>query len=890
MSLTPFFLRTEYLEQPLGIDEPQPRLSWLLESAGRAKVQSAYQIVVASNREWLEPAHSDLWDSGRVFSCEQNQIVYGGKPLESRLRCFWRVRVWDESGNESPWSETAHWELGLLDATDWSATWIGSSEMVLEDASMPCPFLRLPFVLPTAPVSARLYITARGVFEASLNGSSVGDALLSPGWTDYGQRIRYETHDVTALLKIGENVLGAILGDGWYAGRIGYAGQRHHYGKSPQLLAQLEIGFADGQRLTFGTGDPGGNWRVTTGPLRYSDFLDGERYDARLELPGWNAPGFDDSDWNLPQNFAGGVRLSAAMTEPIRRRWTVQPIALSNPAPGVHIFDLGQNLVGWVRFKLAAAAGVEIRLRHAEMLNADGTLHTEALRSAQATDTYICKGGELETFEPRFTFHGFRFVEITGYPGTPTLERVEGVVIGSDTPEVGEFECSSQLLNQLWRNIRWSQRGNFLSLPTDCPQRDERLGWLGDAQVFICTASFNADVAAFFGSWMTDVLEAQSPEGIFPDVAPRLGNMSEGSPAWGDAGIIVPWTLWRVYGDKRILVRCWDAMERWMDFIETANPNGLWQHRRGSDYGDWLAQDGDDPANAFGSSTPKELLATAYWAYAARLMHEMAEALEKPEAAASYQTLFGHIRSAFIQHYVHEDGWLEGRTQTGQVLGLHFDLVPAEARAQVAARLRESIAARGNHLSTGFVGVSYLLPALEAAGHLETAYALLLQDTFPSWGYSIRNGATTIWERWDGWTEANGFQDAGMNSFNHYSLGSVGQWLYTSVAGIESATPGFANVTFKPRLGGELTHARASYRSIRGTFQSAWTIKDDTFTLEVRVPPNATAILRYPFAVEIPFEADSQAGVLESKLEEGKPVLELGSGAFKFQSALPTKQ
>ena len=871
-SILPVHLRCEYLKVPLGIDELQPRLSWTLESSRHNVHQSAYQIEVSSESGAL------CWDTGRVPSDAMAQIVYVGQALVSRMRYDWRVRVWDESGNVSDWSEHAHWEMGLLEASDWQAQWIGfdSTAGITLDEPLPAPYLRSSFEVSASVKKARLYITARGLYIARLNGRRLGDAALAPGWTDYTKRIEYQTLDVTDALRSGENVFGVMLGEGWYAGHIGYKHQRRHYGAMPQLLAQLELDFEDGTRQIITSSGAWGQWQVTTGAIRSSDFLMGEVYDARLEQFGWDAPGFDASGWQPVYTFdAGSARLVAQKAEPIRVLEERTPLSVSSPSAGVQVFDLGQNIVGWARLRVSGEAGTRVQLRFAEMLQADGMIYTDSLRSAKSTDTFVLCGGGLETFEPHFTFHGFRFVEVTGLEGAPTLETITGIVVGSDTPDAGSFECSSALVNQLHSNIRWSQRGNFLSVPTDCPQRDERLGWLGDAQIFARTASFNADVAGFFTKWLQDVTDAQSPTGGYSDVAPRVVDYNDAAPAWGDAGIIVPWTLYEVYGDTRIIDRQWQSMTAWMNYIAQANPNHLWLERRGFNFGDWLS------VNAL---TDKDVLATAYWAYDASLMARMARATGRVKEALEYDELFTRIRDAFNAEFLEPDGWVRGHTQTGQLLALHFRLAPEAQRVDVTQRLLDDIAAKHHHLSTGFVGVGYLCPTLTNTGHLETAYRLLLVETFPSWGFSIRMGATSIWERWDGWTPEAGFQDAGMNSFNHYSLGSVGQWLYQTVAGIDSAAPGYKRIRLHAQPGGGLTHARASYRSISGLIESHWRLEGQCFTWHVTIPANTTATLHYPIADAQILEGGKPLEGIEARLEDGFWILELRSGQYEFSS------
>ena len=834
--LRPVGLRCEYRVDPLGIDERAPRLSWALESEGRGQVQSAYRVLVARSEEDLESEANLLWDSGRVESDRSVGVEYEGEALRSGSRCLWKVRVWDGAGEPSSYGGPAAFEMGLLERSDWEGDWIslgegpdedfepptGDEYDELADGLTPSPYLRKAFSLDRPVRRARLYATARGVYELHLNGSRVGDDVLAPGWTDYDRRVQYQAYDATTLLAEGSNVLGAILGDGWYSGFFGFDPKQRgaHYGINPQLLAQLHVEYEDGTTEIIATD---GSWRCSTGPILFSDLLMGESYDARDEMPGWSEPGFDDSAWyGVKAEEIGDAKLVAQPDEGIRVTEELEAKTVTEPEQGVYVFDMGKNIVGWVRLKVEGEAGTEITLRHAEALNPDGTLYTTNLRAARATDRYVLKGEGEEVYEPRFTFHGFRYVEVTGYPGEPRLEAVTGRVVHSATPPTGSFECSNQMVNELQENILWGQRGNFLSVPTDCPQRDERLGWMGDAQVFVRTASFNMDVAAFFEKWMADVEDAQSPEGAFPDVAPLLTgsglmDLSQGAPAWGDAGIIVPWTIYRTYDDTRIVERRYGAMARWMEYLHEANPDLIRKNRMGNNYGDWLSPRGDH--------TPKHLLATAYWAHDARLMAEMAEATGRYEDAKEYGSLNERIKGAFNEAFVTSDGRIEGDTQTCYLLALHMELLPEDRRPVAAEHLVRVIEREDWHLSTGFVGVGYLCPVLTETGNAEVAYRLLLNETYPSWGYTIKNGATTIWERWDGWTEENGFQSPNMNSFNHYSLGSVGEWLYRYVAGIDLGAPGYGRILIRPRPGGGLTHARGGYDSVRGRISSSWKIR-----------------------------------------------------------------
>ena len=969
-------LRCEYKDAPRAIDAVHPRLSWQLESETRGEKQTAYEILAARNPAALAVGRADLWDSGKVLSGETAGIAYGGKRLKSGRQCFWKVRVWDKNGLPAPDSPVSFWQMGLLTPSDWKAIWISAQtprETRIDGNTLPpCPYVRRTFTINKPIKQATIFATAHGLYELHLNGAKVGDALLAPGWTDYHKRIAYQAYDVSRALHPGANTVGAVLGDGWYCGYVGFSRQRNLYGDRPALRLQLDIEYTDGTHQTVGTGSA---WQGRIGPLVYSDFLQGECCDARAALPGWDTPRGSRSGWqpvstadiaaplkqvSVTAILAGQVRDNAlsvvagnklagdpayntvkklrvdytlggvARTQtvgedgtltipgpgdapgalvirravygdltapagppalvgtvgpPVRVTQHLPSRKITQPTPGMYLFDLGQNMVGWARLKVQGPAGTKVRMRFGEVLNPDGSLYTTNLRSAHATDTYILRGSASpEVFEPHFTFHGFRYVEVTGYPGVPRLKAITGCVVGSDTPPAGTFTCSSPLVNQLQRNIVWGQRGNFVSVPTDCPQRDERLGWMGDAQIFARTATYNRDVAAFYESWMDAVDDGQSAEGGFSDVSPRMVDLNDGAPAWGDAGVIVPWTVYLAYGDTGILSRHWATMERWMDYVSSVNPDGLWVNRRNNDFGDWLSISAD---------TPKDVLATAYYAYDASLMARMARALGRTEDAVRYDALFAKIKAAFNAAYVSPDGRIKGDTQTGCILALRFGLLPDALRPLAARHLADNIASKDNHLSTGFVGVGYLCPVLTDTGHNDTAYALLQQTTFPSWGYSIGQGATTIWERWDGYTREKGFQDPGMNSFNHYSLGSVGQWLYQDVAGIDTDPdqPGYTHILLRPHPGPGLTEVHASYDSIRGPIKSGWKTIGGKLIWDVTIPANTTATAFLPTSNaeavrESGLPLRAAPGVKFLRTEAGAVVCELQSGAYHFTGPL----
>jgi alpha-L-rhamnosidase len=606
----------------------------------------------------------------------------------------------------------------------------------------------------------------------------------------------------------------------------------------------------------------------------------GETYDGPRENPDWCSYWFNDAAWE-PVAATDRIedQLQAYPGVTVQKILQINPKKLTEPKQGVYVFDMGQNFAGWVRLKVQGQAGTKVVLRFAEMLNPDGTIYTTNLRAARCTDTYILKGKGQEIWEPRFTYHGFRYVEVTGYPGKPGLDAIAGVVLHSNTPLAGAFECSNPMINQLYSNIVWSQRGNFIEVPTDCPQRDERLGWTGDAQIFIRTATYNMDVAAFFTKWLVDLEDAQTKEGAFPDVAPHKVAMGSGVPAWGDAGVICPWTIYQVYGDERVLQKHYESMKKWIAYLEKNSKDLL---RPAYGYGDWVS---------IASDTPKDVIATAYFAYSTRLVSKAAAVLGKNDEAAQYEKLFEQIKDAFNKAYVSDDVRIKGQTQTCYLLALYFDLLADDKRPRATQHLVEAIKEKDWHLSTGFVGLSYLLPTLTQTGHLDIAYRLLATDTFPSWGYSIRNGATTIWERWDGWTEDKGFQTPDMNSFNHYAFGSVGRWLFNTVAGIDTDGPGYKKIIIRPRPGG-ITSAKAGYESIYGRVVSDWQLKDGMFTLNVTIPPNTTATIYVPAGsaesvTESSRPATSAEAVRFLRMDQGNAVFAVGSGNYLFTSKLP---
>lgn len=736
------------------------------------------------------------------------------------------------------------------------ARWIGDRQRAVE-GEPPCPFLRRAFGIPGAVRQAVLRWTALGVADVFLNGRKVGDEFLMPGWSDFRHRVQVREMDVTTMLREGENMLGAILGDGWYSGTLGWKNQRNHYGTHPRLLAQLDVELAGGLRIRIGTGR---EWELRYGPILFSDIYHGETHDARREIRDWCVPGGSRAGWRAADVFpAYRGALVRKVNDPVRITQTLATRRITEPAEGVFVFDFGQNLAGICRLRVRGRRGQKITLKFAEMLQADGHVYRENLRTARATDTYICRGDGVEEWTPRFTFHGFRYVEVTGLEVRPAPDLLTALVLHTDMRETGVFRCSHPLLNRLHRNIRWGLRGNFLDVPTDCPQRDERLGWTGDAQVFVATAAFHYDVRDFFRKWLQDLRDGQRADGAYPDVAPdvlgRDGARHFGNAAWADAGVICPWEIYRHYGDTRILAENYDAMKRWIAFQDRTATGGL---RPRTSYGDWLAIDAVTPSNA---PVPCDLVGTAYFARTSGLVAKIAGVLGHAAEARRFRTLHAKVVEAFRRAYVTPDGRVVGHCQTAYLLALAFDLLPSVLRPKAFAHLVDLVESRGGHLTTGFVGTPLLLPVLTRFGRTDLAYRILLQEDYPSWLYTVRNGATTMWERWNSYTKEHGFGPVGMNSFNHYAYGAVGEWMTGVIGGIRPLAPGFRKILFAPEPGGGLTSADCRLDTPRGRASCRWRLKGRTLRGEVTVPGGARARLQLPGADPIDLAPGRQAFV-----------------------------
>lgn len=882
-----YSLTCEHKTNPIGIDNAKPRFSWKISAPVRNLMQTAYSIQVATDPKFTRGKIT--WQSGKVSSDKSVLVPYGGQDIKPCQRYYWRVKVWSNTGKESKWSETAFFETGLMTPDGWKAKWIEKEGDTLRYS--PSPHFRKEFIISKPVAKATVYVTSHGCYELHLNGNKVGNQVLTPGWTSYGKRLQYQVYDVTNQVVRGNNAIGAVLGDGWYRGTLAWGNNWAIYGKTLGLLMQLKITHTDGTETMIITDE---TWKANQdGAIRMNDFYNGETYDARKRLTGWNLPNYNDREWvpvKTTQYTMDNIIASEGV--PVRKIEEIKPVKIFRTPKGSLVVDMGQNMVGWVRLKVKGERGTVVVLRHAEVLDKYGEFYTENLRGAKCQLTYTLSGDSEEVYEPRFTFMGFRYVEVTGFPGELTTENITGIVVHSDMPLTGTFECSNPLVNQLQHNILWGQKGNFVDIPTDCPQRDERLGWTGDAQVFCRTAAFNMDVAAFFTKWLKDVAADQKPGGEVPDVIPDVLNRQDAttaapSAAWGDAAVIMPWTLYLVYGDRYFLEIQYPSMKKWVEYIRNkAGDSYIW--KGGSKYGDWLFY--HPPINNHtepDGHTEHDFISTAMFGYSTKLLALTAKELGKEDDYKFYSDLFNKIKEVFVHEYVTPAGRVGTGSQTSYALALMFDLLPANIRQKAVQFLVADIKSRRNRISTGFVGTSYLCHVLSDMGYTDMAYDLLLQEAYPSWLYPVKMGATTIWERWDGIKTDSTFQNAGMNSFNHYAYGAIGDWMYRVCAGIEAASPGYKNIVIQPSITGRLTYARASFESSYGTIASGWERDGNRVTVKIMIPANtrATVILPADDVSKITADGKALTSVKEFaniKTTNNKVTLETGSGAYVF--------
>jgi alpha-L-rhamnosidase len=884
------YLLTENKVDPISIDAMAPRFSWQLNAGDkRGVMQTAYELKVSS----LGKGKREVWKTGKVMSDESMYITYKGEPLVAGKKYTWQVRVWDNTGKASAWSDPASWQMGLLAPADWKAKWItpGFQE---DSVNRPSPLFRKGFSLTKKVQSAIAYITSHGLYEAQINGKRVGDAYLTPGWTTYNKRLQYQAYDVTNLLQPGANAVGATLGSGWYRGHVGFSRQQNYYGKDIALLFQLEVTYTDGTTATIVSDE---SWKSSTGPVRFAEIYNGATIDNRMQQKNWSTATFDDKSWSgvTVKDYTKNT-LVATVNEPVRKHETFNPVKIFKTPKGEVVIDFGQNLVGWVQMKVRGNAGDTIKLSHAEILDKPGNFYTENLRAARAQDIYILKGGGEEVFEPQFTWQGFRYIRVEGYKKDLNAADFTAIALYSDMKPAGTFSCSNEMLNKLQHNIQWGQKGNFLDVPTDCPQRDERLGWTGDAQVFSRTATYNMNVHNFFTKWLKDVAADQYSSGsipfVIPDVLGNDKNESGGSTGWADVSTIIPWNMYLAYGDKQILENQYSSMKAWVKFMQDKSKNDLWN--TGFHFGDWLFYSVNDDTDGTSAITSKYLIAQCFYAHSVQLMINTAKVLGKKDDEAYYTDLLARIKKAFFNEYVTPNGLISSDTQTGYVLALEFDMLPENLRAQAAQRLANNVVRYRNHLTTGFLGTPYLCHVLSKFGHADVAYGLLLQDTYPSWLYPVKMGATTIWERWDGIRPDGTLETPTMNSYNHYAYGAIGDWMYRIVAGIDTKEdgPGYKQIVIKPTIGGNLSNVAADYETNYGKVSSHWKIDGSNLMLDVEIPVNTTATIYIPGNSNSTITEGGKAiantpGIKAGEAADGYVAVNVGSGVYHFSTAKP---
>lgn len=875
-------LLTENKPDPLNIDAVNPRFSWQLSGSQRNILQTAYECKVMDGKK-------TVWSSGRVSSPQSVLVAYAGAALQAGKTYTWQVKAWDNHNNASVWSNPAFFKMGLLNSSDWKAKWIEAG-FVQDSINRPAQYFRKPFSVTKKIRSATAYITAHGMYEAQINGKRVGDYYLTPGWTSYNKRLQYQVYDVTNLVQQGGNAVGVVAGMGWYRGYLAWGDNKNIYGKRTGILFQLQIEYSDGTSQTIVSDD---SWRSSDGGIRYAEIYNGETYDARAEQTGWSTPQFNDAGWHDVKTTATDTTsLVATYNEPIKKHESFKPVKIFTSPTGELIADFGQNLVGCVELRVKGKAGDSIKIGHAEVLDKAGNFYTDNLRAARQQDVYVLKGGNEEFFEPHFTFQGFRYIKVEGFPGELKPENITAVALYSDMRPTGSFTSSNALINQLQHNIQWGQRGNFLDVPTDCPQRDERLGWTGDAQVFSRTATFNFDVHNFFSKWMKDVAADQQPNGSVPFVIPNvLGPNAGGSTGWADVATIIPWNVYLAYGDKKILEEQYSSMKAWVGYMEKASKNYLWN--TGSHFGDWLFYSPFDDNEGRAAVTDKYLIAQCFFAHSTEIVLNTAKLLNKPTDISYYTNLLQKVKEVFLKEYVTPNGRLVSNTQTAYVLALNFDMLPEPMRQAAAEKLVANIKSYNNHLTTGFLGTPYLCHVLSRFGYTDIAYKLLLQDTYPSWLYPVKMGATTIWERWDGIRTDGSFEVPSMNSFNHYSYGAIGDWMYRVMAGLDTyedeSGVGYKHIKIMPHIGGGFTNAAASLLTFYGTASSSWKTEAGKVILDVEIPANTRATVYIP-AKDKQVITESGAALASVKdisisgTETNYVVVELGSGKYHFEA------
>ncbi len=837
----PSDLICEYSQNPIGIDITNPQLSWKLPNTRKGMMQTAYEILVSSSMENLDKNNGNIWSTGKVESDQSLFVAFTGNALTSGNKYYWKVKYWDNQGGVSPFSAPASWEMALLKKSDWKAQWITRDDAKDNKVKQRSIMFREGFNLKSPVKKARLYVTGLGNYVFYINGKKVGKDILTPGWTNYTKRLQYQVYDISEMLVTGENAVGSMLGNAWWSGGLGWGKDplsRKRYSFGPmKLLAQIEIEDESGNIQTIVTDD---SWKWSESPVTFNNLYDGVHYDARLEQAGWNKPGFDESSWkNVTIPATETSMLVAQQAPPLRVERELTAQSITKVPNGNYVFDFGQNMVGWGKLTVSGKAGTKIKMKFAELLHDNGTVAQENLRSAKGTDIYILNGEGTEIWEPQFTYSGFRYVELEGYPGVPTKDALKGVVFYSSAPWIGKFESSNTLMNTLIKNITWGQRGNMHSVPTDCPQRDERLGWMGDAQTFSPTSYYNMDMTQFYEKWLHDITDSQDSSGYVYDVNPAIVVSGPAKPAWGDAVIIVPWVAYKFSGNERILRENYDEMKAWVEFMRRHAINNIynWSNPDSTFFGyaDWIAP----------VKSPQKPISASYLYYSSKLLSKIAAVLGKSDDAEEYGNLAKDVALAYQNKYFAKDSQnYEGATQTANLLPLGFGITPDELKPKVVENILAAVEKRDGHPSTGFLGTQYILPILSDYGHHDLAYKMINLLTYPSWGYMIEKGATTMWELWNSDTE----RPEGMNSRNHYALGGIGEWIFGYLAGLKPdiENPGYKRSIIAPMPIGDLTWAKASQKTGYGALSVDWKIDGNSFIMNVVIPPNTTSIVKVP--------------------------------------------
>jgi len=832
-------LRCEYVKNPLGIETAHPRFTWGLKSNERGIHQQSYRVQVASSMQLLQSGQPDLWDSQVTNSDKSVNVAYDGKSLQSDHSYYWRVKVWDQQSGESSWSDIASFHMGMMKPSDWQGQWIGAP-----DTAISSPLLRRDFMINKPVASAHVFISGLGYSELYLNGDKVGNHVLDPGTSDYDKRALYETYDVTDYLNSGGNAIGVWLGNGYLRHRT-----TRQYADRPQLMLQMNIKYEDGSETQIVSNT---SWKVAASPIMANSIYDGEIYDARREQPGWSTAGFNDQDWKnaVRLEVPDTRQLSSQLMPPIRVTQTIYPESISEPVKGVYVFDFGQNFTGWPRLQVNGGENQKVVMKSAEITRKDmaemknmdtegmvDTVDTSPNRSAKARDIYILKGKPgTEVYEPRFTYHGFRYVQVEGFPGKPNLTSVAARVVHTDVPKTGSFKASNDLLNQIHENILWGQRSNLFSMPTDCPQRDERMGWMADADLSAEEAMHNFDMAAFYTNWARLIQDDQNKDGSVPDVVPHHKYGGVGTPAWQVAYPLIVWYVHEFYKDNRIIQEHYQSLKKWMDYMKSISDNYIITKGRG----DWVP-----PKLAYAPTDGSiPITSTAYYYQSAVKMAKMAGILGKAQDQQQFSQLAENIKSAYNDRFWNPQKNSYGSgSQNSNAFSLYAGLVPENSQSGVVDNLVDNINRKHDgHIWTGILGTKALVEILPKFGHADVLYGMADKTTYPGWGYMVSKGATTLWERWGGYRYFN----ADMNSLNHIMFGSIDEYFYKNLAGINSDEPGFKKIRIQPRIPDDLNHAEASMKSIRGRVSSNWHREGKSLVLDVEIPGNSSAQIAVP--------------------------------------------